>query len=250
MDGDPITKKRLDNTSCSPIAKYDFNENADKTIISDSSGLEPPVNLTIQDSTAISWLGNGLAINSSTVAISDRSQNTANRLTTAIRSSNELTVETWIKPANATQSGPARIVSLSVDYGNRNMTIGQVANTYILRLRTSTTNENGKVNISSGDINPITTAAGTARTELTHLVLTWDTTTASANYFINGSLSASATIDGDFSPWSDQYPLLLANELIDGRTWLGKFYYLAIYDCAIEGKDISEKYVNGIPGKN
>jgi hypothetical protein len=76
---------------------------------------------------------------------SDTNQNTAKRIIDALRSSNELAVELWIQPEYITQSGPARIVSLSIDYGIRNLTIGQGADKYILRLRTSTTNSNGKI---------------------------------------------------------------------------------------------------------
>ena len=249
----PISDKGLENNSGSehsPIARYYFDESPGSEVIIDSSGLTPPVNLTIQNPTAVSWLENGLAINKSTIIISDRNQNTANRIVDALRSSNELTVELWMEPENITQSGPARIVSLSIDYGNRNLTIGQEADKYILCLRTSTSNTNGKLNTSRGEINPITTDPGTVTRELTHLVLTWDTETAKASYFINGSHAASVLLEGDFSTWSDRYPLLIANEAIDGRTWLGSIYFLAIYDCAIEDAEIAKKYNNGVPIKN
>jgi hypothetical protein len=246
----PNTNKSDDSscTASSPsLVQYFFNENTGSGIVNDSSGLVPAINLTIQDPNFVSWLSNGLAVNRSTIILSDTTQNTANRVVEALRISNQLTVEMWIEPENTTQSGPARIVSISEGYYDRNLTIGQEANKYTLRLRTSTTSLNGKIYTSSGEINPMTTDPGTVRTVLTHLVLTWDTTTAVASYYIDGSLSSSVSLDGDFSTWSDGYPLLISNEVLDGRTWLGNFYYLAIYDCAMDATEIANSYNNGIP---
>jgi len=60
-----------------------------------------------------------------------------------------LTIEAWIKPANSTQAGPARIVTLSKDTGGRNFTLGQKAGVYEVRFRTTTTSANGEPALSS-----------------------------------------------------------------------------------------------------
>jgi hypothetical protein len=50
---------------------------------------------------------------------------------------NEITIEAWVMPADDIQDGPARIVSLSADTGNRNFTLGQTTDYYDARLRTT-----------------------------------------------------------------------------------------------------------------
>ena len=60
-----------------------------------------------------------------------------------------MTIEAWIKPANTTQAGPARIVTLSKDPSSRNFTLGQKAGVYEVRFRTTTTSPNGEPSLSS-----------------------------------------------------------------------------------------------------
>ncbi len=60
-----------------------------------------------------------------------------------------MTIEAWVKPANTTQSGPARIVTLSRDPGSRNFTLGQKAGAYEVRFRTTSTSANGEPALSS-----------------------------------------------------------------------------------------------------
>jgi len=62
---------------------------------------------------------------------------------------NAITIEVWIKPANTTQAGPARIVTVSKDPGQRNFTLGQKGSAYEVRLRTTSTSPNGEPSLSS-----------------------------------------------------------------------------------------------------
>jgi hypothetical protein len=50
---------------------------------------------------------------------------TGHQAVSVLKASNALTLEAWFKPANTTQAGPARIVSLSQDLNLRNLTLGQ-----------------------------------------------------------------------------------------------------------------------------
>ena len=65
------------------------------------------------------------------------------KVTTACRASNEVTLEAWIEPANVSQDGPARILSISASKTERNLTLGQglygtqAPDVYITRLRTT-----------------------------------------------------------------------------------------------------------------
>ena len=125
---------------------YDFREGSD-LVIEDRSGKSDPLNLRIEDSSAVQWLSSGgLAVRSPVLIAS---QEPAAKIAEAVRKSGAITIEAWIKPANATQSGPARIVTLSRDPGNRDFTLGQKAGAYEVRFRTTSTSANGEPALSS-----------------------------------------------------------------------------------------------------
>lgn len=60
-----------------------------------------------------------------------------------IRKTSELTISTTVASSNTTQTGPARIISLSDGSLRRNFTLGQQGSDLDLRIRTSITGENG-----------------------------------------------------------------------------------------------------------
>ena len=99
------------------------------------------------------WLtGGGLAIRGDVVIAS---ASPATKIIEASKASGELTIEAWIKPATTLQSGPARIVTLSRDPQQRNFTLGerlwdkQPTDVYDVRLRTTTTDANGRPSTTS-----------------------------------------------------------------------------------------------------
>ncbi len=72
-----------------------------------------------------------------------------------ITSQNQLSVLVWMRPANVTQGGPARIVTYSQDAFSRNFTLGQAGRTLNFRLRTPTTGWNGTApDVSTGPVLP------------------------------------------------------------------------------------------------
>jgi hypothetical protein len=119
-----------------PLVHYTFAESRGDTV-RDVSGRDEPLNLTIEKPSAVRWLpGGGLRIDSSTRIASAAP---AGKISQAVRRSGELTVEAWVRPANTTQAGPARIVTCSADPSRRNFTLGQAAGDFEMRFRTSTT---------------------------------------------------------------------------------------------------------------
>jgi hypothetical protein len=148
----------------------------------------------------------------------------------ASQDTNEITIEVWIKPASVTQDGPARIVTLSVDPFNRNFTLGQglggsqPSTLYDTRLRTTTTDNNGRPSLTTPD--------GSLATGLTHVVYTRDAS-GMAKIYVNGVEQVSGSIGGDFSNWDGDFRLALANELTEDRPWLGEFHLVAIFNRAL-----------------
>jgi hypothetical protein len=128
-------------TSGSPVVLFDFRRDHGN-VVRDVSGVGKPLDLKIGNSSAVDWIPSGGLEVRAPVLIA--SQGAAEKVSTAVRKSGELTLEAWVAPANRTQSGPARIVTLSRDTGQRNFTLGQKGAAYEMRCRTTSTSPNGE----------------------------------------------------------------------------------------------------------
>ena len=216
------------------IALYTFTEGTGSTVF-DYSGFGAPLDLTIQDPNNITWNPNGsLTINSGTMI---RSGVAATKVTNACQASNEITVEAWVAPANTTQGGPSRIVTLSQDTGNRNWTLGQSDSRYMSRIRTS----GGGGGNGIPDLN---TGTGIVQTQLQHVVFTRAINGAWTIY-VDGAIEAAGNRGGNFSNWNGNYELALVNELTNNRDWLGDLYLVALYDRALDGNEIQQNLIAG-----
>jgi len=128
------------------LVLYDFREGSGQ-IIKDRANKSDPLNLRIENSSAVQWLSTGgLAVRSPVLIAS---QGPAAKINNTVRKSSAMTIEAWVKPANTTQTGPARIVTVSRDPGSRNFTLGQKASAYEVRFRTTATSANGEPALSS-----------------------------------------------------------------------------------------------------
>jgi hypothetical protein len=223
------------------IAKYNFAEGTG-SVVNDVSGFGSPLNLTIQNPANTTWVtGCGLRINSSTRIASTGN---ATKIRTALQATNAMTVEAWVQAANATQNGPARIVSMSTNTSERNFTLGQGTSggpgtVWAFRTRQSGTNDwNG---------NPErTTTANSVTTNLTHLVFTRDAAGVE-RFYINGVQNGTWTQTGNFSNWSD-YVLNLGNEQSNDRPWLGTLYGVTIYSGALNATQVTQNFNAGSKG--
>lgn len=186
-----------------PIAFYDFNEGSGKTA-HDSSGFGQPLNLTVYSPSKVTWLTPiGLEILGNTII---KGQGSAEKLYNAIKATNELTIEVWVKPNKLSQALFARIVSFS-DPKNpplSNFIFGQKGMNLYFLLRTPLTGLNGaKIDLTTKD-NFLTT-------EIQHLVVTYED--GIERLFVNG-LQHSQIVVFD-------------NKLLDffGRNTLGKIAF-------------------------
>jgi regulation of enolase protein 1 (concanavalin A-like superfamily) len=224
------------------IALYLFND-VPGTSVGDVSGFGTPLNLAIPDPGAVTWLpGGGLAIDSESLIASP---GPATKITTSIAASNEVTLEAWVAPQNLTQNGPARIVTLSADSSNRNITLAQgrykkSSELYALRLRTTTTNDNGTPAVE--------TNAGTLTTNLTHVVFTRDAA-GNARLYLDGTLVESDIRDGTLATWDASYRLAIGREF-DGtnQVFLGTYRLVAFYDRALSAAEVLQNFAVGPVG--
>ena len=156
------------------IALYTFSETQGRTI-GDRSHFGKPLDLDVPTDGHIRWLGtHGIEIIKPSII---RSHEPANKVVDAVRETEELTIEAWVTPHDAVQSGPARIASLSRDTGSRNFTLGQQGAAVDFRLRTPVTGLNG---------HPLSlmTADAILAPKVTHLVASYKS--GVQRLFVNG----------------------------------------------------------------
>ncbi len=220
------------------LAVYTFDEGAGTTV-ADVSGQIPALDLQIADVGAVTWLsGGGVSVDSSTVIASP---SPATVLTDRLQMTQEMTIEAWIRPANTSQFGPARIVALSVDgfpVGG-NFVFGQSTTSYDLRLRTTETNDFGLPGLSI--------PSGTATTDLTHVVIT-RSVCSGMRYYQDGVLILEDVAEGDLAGWEDGAILALANEPTADRPWLGELHLVAIFDRGLSLTEVEQNFAAGPNG--
>ena len=213
---------------------YDFALSAGP-VVKDRSGAGKPVNLTIAGNNSVRRASGSLEIRKKTLVQSGKE---ASRLVESIRRSGALSIEAWVRPANKSLDGPVRIVTLSRDSTNRNFTLGQKKDRYVLRLRTTRTSSNG--------LPPLDSSNGSLTPALTHIVYTRGRD-GLARIYINGKKNIEQRIQGDLSNWNSSYRLALGDELSGGRPWLGTYYLVAVYNRALAPAEVQRNFKAG-PG--
>ncbi|WP_162006769.1 DUF1592 domain-containing protein [Roseimaritima sediminicola] len=154
----------------------------------------------------------------------------------AVKKSGELTIEAWLRTARLDQTGPARIVTLSGDTSNRNLTLGQDGKRFDVRMRTSKTGRNGVPSLSSPD--------GTVRRDWTHVLYTHDRGGRSRMY-LDGVQVASADVGRTLAGWDESYHLMIGDEAGGGRAWQGAIRFLALYNRALPPDEVAGRFQAG-----
>lgn len=157
-------------------------------------------------------------------------EDTAKNLLADARASNQLTLEAVITTSDLSQAGPARIISFSSGQNARNFTLGQEADQLVLRLRTSSTGENGTTpEVKLGAIK-----AGAP----THVLVRYRDGLVEA--FLNGERTLSSdAIHGGFENWTAQEMILFGDEVGGGRNWSGDLEGVAIYTRALGDAEVA-----------
>ncbi|MBN1674122.1 MAG: FecR domain-containing protein [Kiritimatiellae bacterium] len=224
------------------VALYTFEEGRGR-IVHDVSGVGMPLNLTVEDPDAVQWIpGGGLIVRRPTIMASDEP---GTKIAAACMASGELTLEAWVRPADLTAVGPARIMALSRDTGHANFMLGQWQDYLHGRVRTTET-------IPSA-CPALATHRGSVTVSALHIVHTRDRA-GRVRCLINGrdvSLGLTDTrptqdspiregvfvIGGDLSVWERDMRLTLADEFTRDRTWLGEYYLVAVYARALSEQE-------------
>ena len=219
-------------TSEGIVVLYTFDDKeGDK--VRDQSDHGQPLDLRIEKTTAVRWNESSLEVISPTKI---QSINAARKLYDNLKRSGAITIEAWITPKNSSQNGPARVVSMSNNSVQRNFTLGQEGDRYQIRLRTTSTSDNGIPDSNSGK--------GKAEAKLTHVVYTRDRG-GNVLVYVNGKRTASKKVSGKFSNWDRGFPLVVANERSADRPWIGEIHLVAIYSRALTSFDVSQNFNSG-----
>lgn len=219
------------------IAQYVFDEGAG-TVVADSSGFGAPLDLSIIDElgTAVAWGEGSLSI---LAGVEISGGEAPNKISEACVASSELTVEAWLAPANTSQDGPARIVTISSGLSERNFTLGQEDDFYVMRLASELADGNGQP--------PLYSVKGDVRTdELTHLVAT-SAKDGTRRLYVDGVLRHVSHYGGDFSDWNTSWQLAIGDEFdnIGARTWRGELHHVAIYSRALSEREVAGNFFAG-----
>lgn len=219
-------------TSAGLVSWYDFSE-SEGNIIHDRSGSAVPLDLQIEQPESVEWRGQSLLVRNE---VKIWSVDAAAGLMDRIISANAFSIELWLRTTDVSQQGPARVVSLSKNPSERNLTLGQDADRWDLRLRTTSRDRNGIPSTSTG--------AKAVSDQLTHLLMTRDSE-GNLQIYVNGILEAGGSVPGQLQNWDRSVPLILANERTGDRPWLGELHLLAIYDRALGAREVSQHFAAG-----
>ena len=216
------------------IVSYNFVEQSGLRVY-DVSNYGPALHMNIEDPNSVQWMTDGLQLLNPTIL---KSSIPPLKIVEACRQTGEISLEAWVTPNNFTQFGPARIMSFSQNPYYRNFTLGQEANAYEARLRTTRSDNNGRPGLLAPE--------GTISLSKTHLVFTRKRNGQAAIY-VNGVLESTFYRPGDFSNWNSGYEWVLGNELTEDRPWLGTLHQVAVYNVALEEPYIHQRFERGKP---
>ena len=221
------------------VAKYMFETGTGSTAY-DTSGVTPAADLTMSGN--VSWAG-GWGITLGAGGKAQASTSASQKLASMIQGSGEYTIETWVAPANVTQTN-AWIVSYSGSNTTRNMTLGQAVMQYEGFARSSVTDTNGNPPLVT------TTADGAAQAALQHVVLTYDPVNGQKIY-VNGIYTGDAdpSKGGSLANWDSTFALVLGNETTGQRQFQGTIKFVAIHNRALTPAQIQQNFAAGVGQK-
>ena len=217
------------------LAVYDFGS-AEGAVVRDQSGVKPALDLRIDQLANVRRTAGTLEIHRATGI---RSTQPATKILNAVRRSNAITLEVWFRPANLTQEGPARLITISGDTSSRNVTLGQEKTALQGRLRTTRATNNGMPAIETGRV---------LKAALTHAVFTRDAT-GKARIYVNGKLTKEQSLPGMITNWDARYRLALGNEFSGDRPWLGTLHLVAVYGRSLNSAEVTQNFKAGADGK-
>jgi len=210
----PVSRPQVPSTEGLYRVSWDRNQLGDEVAIQ-SEGRRLSTEMAAQGKSRIR--GGTLECEGGRILVEDINE----ALLAACKQSNELMLDVTFETDNLKQTGPARIVSFSLDGAKRNFSLCQEGNSLLLRLRTTKTGPNG----TAPQVQLCKLTAG----RRTHVVVSYRPGELSLS--VDGKEVKINQIGGDFSNW-ELYQLLLGNEWKDDRAWHGEIHSFVIANRA------------------
>lgn len=220
------------------IALWRFLE-GEGNVVSDTSGVSPGISLTVEgvegEAGDYRWVGGGGI--QFTSAVAHGTAAASKKLYDLIAPAGEYSVELWVVPANVTDED-RDIMAYGDGTSNRNFSVGQTMYNYNFYNRSSDTNNRGEPVLSTDPDREFLQAG------LQHVVVTYDPVNGRKIY-VNGEFT------GDTQPadkgtlandWSQDYVVLLGDNLARGATWRGAIRMAAVHKRALTLAEIQQNY--------
>ena len=134
-----------------------------------------------------------------------------------LQQSRRFTIVAEVTCDNSEQSGPARILTCSRDTADRNFTLGQLADQFVFRVRSSSHDRNGT--------EFETQIPGIINGQKQTVAVSW--CEGKLICAVDGRVVVTRSFDIDFSSWQ-RYPVFAGNETTADRPWKGHIHSLAI----------------------
>ena len=221
----------------SPVISYDFNE-GQGGVIHDRIGHFKDVDLVISDLEAVTWIAGGLQIESPVELVTESA---ASEIIQAVKRSESFAIEAWVDVDELSQSGPARLISVSKDPSHRNFTLGQDGDRFDFRLRTTKRDRNGMPSTAAPE--------GSLEAGRVHIVVSRGVS-GEVTIYQNGHPLYQDPVSGDLSNWDDSFKLCVSNEVGGGRPWVGKLFRVSIYDQLLTDSQVLHLHREGSEGEN
>lgn len=162
---------------------------------------------------------------------------TASAMAESVRATNQFAIELQFVAFSTDVSGPARIISSSIDASRRNWTIGQEKDMLVLRLRTSENGNNGT--------NAVIELGKIESGKPYHLIISY--TPGNTVWSLNGQIGYSSAVGGDLSNW-EEMPIVCGDELSGGRIWRGEIQGIYCTAHAISPDRMKARYKSSRKG--
>ena len=216
------------------IALYTFDEGSGTKV---RDQVDPALDLTLRDPAAMRWLPGALRFESVALVSSNGS---ANKITAACKRSGAFSVEAWLAPATPTGVGPQRVVTLSASATQSNFMLGYGLAT---GLPSNTLSHRVLTEDSTG--NPGAESAPVAQLDRVHVVFTHSHPDGAEVLYIDGIAEPLASRLGNFATWDPSQRLVIGNDPVADRPWLGKLHLVAIYDRGLSAQDVGQNFAAG-----
>jgi hypothetical protein len=218
------------------LALYEFAE-GDGTTVRDTAGVVSGMDLQIGDRAKVTWLEGALRFDASTIA---RTATAPRPFYEAVAASQEFTVEAWVTPADVTQSGPARIVTLAKGTTDTNFLVGQGS------WEGPSDRVEARLHERSGEYF-LRTAGGSIEASLTHIVMTRSADSL-VRVYVDGEVAVEREMAASLRSWDPSFLLGIGNEMDGSRPWRGTYHLVALYGTALDDDDVATNFLAGPDG--